>query len=143
MELISVLRSRSSEFGLICSSTVDLEQLVAEDNFSDELFFRDAAIPLELPPLRDRLEDVPLLIKALLEGCANPLLDGNQIEFTKDDMQTMGSYYWPGNLAEFNQAVIKVFCRKDPRSHNKALPALGNSPLMARIDPPAEIALAP
>jgi len=115
VELVSVLRVRSSEFGVICSSTVDLEHLVDEGKFSDELFFRVAAIPLMVPPLRDRLEDVNLLIKALLAKSANPLFDGNQIEFTKDALQTMGSYYWPGNLAEFNQVVSKVIASSESR----------------------------
>jgi len=114
-ELVSVLRSRSSEFSVICSSTVDLEHLVDEGRFNDELFFRVAAIPLVVPPLRDRLEDVPLLIKALMARSANPLFDGNQIEFTKDALQTMGSYFWPGNLAEFNQVVSKVISSSESR----------------------------
>jgi DNA-binding NtrC family response regulator len=114
-ELVSVLRNRSAEFGVICSSTVDLEHLVDEGKFSDELFFRVAAIPLMVPPLRDRLEDISLLIKALLTKSANPLFDGNQIEFTKDALQTMGSYYWPGNLAEFNQVVSKVIASSESR----------------------------
>lgn len=115
VELVSVLRSRSSEFSVICSSTVDLEHLVDEGKFNDELFFRVAAIPLMVPPLRDRMEDVPLLIKTLLTKSANPLFDGNQIEFTKDALQTMGSYYWPGNLAEFNQVVSKVIASSESR----------------------------
>jgi DNA-binding NtrC family response regulator len=115
VELVSVLRNRSSEFGVICSSTVDLEHLVDEGKFSDELFFRVAAIPLMVPPLRDRLEDLTLLIKALLADSANPLFDGNQIEFTKDALQTMGSYYWPGNLAECNQVVSKVIASSESR----------------------------
>jgi DNA-binding NtrC family response regulator len=114
-ELVSVLRGRSAEFGLICSSTVDLEQLVDEGRFNDELFFRVAALPLIVPPLRDRTEDIPLLIKALLARCANPLFDGNQIEFTKDALHTMTSYYWPGNLAEFNQVVSKVIASSESR----------------------------
>ncbi len=115
VELVSVLRSRSAEFGVICSSTVDLEHLVDEGKFNDELFFRVAAIPLMVPPLRDRLEDISLLIKDLLTKSANPLFDGNQIEFTKDALQTMGSYYWPGNLAEFNQVVSKVIASSESR----------------------------
>ena len=114
-ELVSVLRGRTTEFGLICSATVDLEQLVAEGRFNDELFFRVAALPLIVPPLRDRTEDIPLLIKSLLTQCANPLFEGNQIEFTKDALHTMTSYYWPGNLAEFNQVVSKVVASSESR----------------------------
>ena len=114
-ELVSVLRGRSAEFSLICSSTVDLEHLVDEGRFNDELFFRVAALPLIVPPLRDRTEDIPLLIKSLLAKSANPLFDGNQIELTKDAIQTMTSYYWPGNLAEFNQVVSKVIASSESR----------------------------
>ena len=57
----------------------------------------------------------PLLIKSLLASSANPLFDGNQIELTKDAIQTMTSYYWPGNLSEFNQVVIKVIASSESR----------------------------
>lgn len=115
VELVSVLRGRMAEFDLICSSTVDLEHLVDEGRFNDELFFRVAALPLMVPPLRDRTEDIPLLIKSLLTQSANPLFDGNQIELTKDAVQTMTSYYWPGNLSEFNQVVSKVIASSESR----------------------------
>jgi two-component system response regulator HydG len=61
-ELVSVLRNTAHAFRLVCTTTEDLEKMVDEGRFNDELFYRVASLPLQMPPLRDRKEDIPLLI---------------------------------------------------------------------------------
>ena len=70
-ELVSVLRNNAHGFRLICTSDEDLEKLMDEGRFNDELFYRVASLPVVLPPLRDRLEDLPDLIKHFTGRAAN------------------------------------------------------------------------
>ena len=82
-DVVSVLKAAGQSFRLICSSTVDLEAQVDEGKFDDELFYRVASLPVILPALRDRVEDIPLLVKDITSHTVNPSFGSNQIEFTE------------------------------------------------------------
>ncbi|MBL4576711.1 MAG: sigma-54-dependent Fis family transcriptional regulator [Opitutaceae bacterium] len=114
-ELVSVLRNSGKGFRLICSSDVDLEALTEEKQFDEELFYRVAMMPLVIPPLRKRLEDIPLLLADAASKVTNPHFETNKVEFTEDALQALKSYYWPGNLAEFYQVISKVISNSDSR----------------------------
>jgi two-component system response regulator HydG len=64
-ELVSVLRNTAHGFRLVCATTEDLEKMVDEGRFNDELFYRVASLPLQMPPLRDRKDDIPAPREAL------------------------------------------------------------------------------
>jgi DNA-binding NtrC family response regulator len=114
-DLVSVLKAAGQNFRLICSSTVDLEAQVDEGKFDDELFYRVASLPVLLPALRDRAEDIPLLVKDITSRTVNPSFGSNQIEFTEDALKTLGAHYWPGNLSELNQVISKIVATTDSR----------------------------
>jgi two-component system, NtrC family, response regulator HydG len=114
-ELVSVLRNTAHGFRLVCTTSVDLERLVDEGKFHDELFYRVASLPVQLPPLRERLEDVPLLVKHYSAQATNPLFDANLIEFTDDALAVMGAYHWPGNLTELYQVVSRIAATTETR----------------------------
>lgn len=114
-ELVSVLRNTAHGFRLVCTTTEDLEKLVDEGKFHDELFYRVASLPVVAPPLRDRLEDIPLLVKHYAGQAANPLFDANLIEFTADALAVMTAYHWPGNLTELFQVVSKIAATTETR----------------------------
>ncbi len=114
-ELVGVLRNTAHGFRLICTTTEDLEKLTDEGRFNDELFYRVASLPVSLSPLRDRIDDIPSLIKHFLTKAANPNFDANLIEFTDDALEIMRAYHWPGNLSELSQVVTKVAATTDTR----------------------------
>lgn len=114
-EVVSVLRNNSHSFRLICSSSEDLEKLTDEGAFNDELFYRVASLPLSLPPLRERTEDLPLLVKHYAAQTSNPNFESNQIEFTEDAMAKLCAYRWPGNLTELQQVISKVVSTTESR----------------------------
>jgi two-component system, NtrC family, response regulator HydG len=114
-ELVSVLRNTAHGFRLVCTTSEDLEKLVDEGKFHDELFYRVASLPLHMSPLRDRKEDIPLLVKSYASQAANPLFDANLIEFTDDAMAVMTTYHWPGNLTELYQVVSKIAATTETR----------------------------
>jgi two-component system response regulator HydG len=114
-ELVSVLRNTAHGFRLICTTGDDLEKLVDEGKFHDELFYRVASLPVQMPPLRERAEDIPLLVKHYLGQAANPLFEANLIEFTDDALSLMAAYHWPGNLTELVQVVSKIAATTETR----------------------------
>jgi DNA-binding NtrC family response regulator len=114
-ELVSVLRNTSHGFRLICTTSEDLEKLVDEGKFHDELFYRVASLPVQLPPLRERADDIPLLVKHYASQAANPQFDAKLIEFTDDAIAVISAYHWPGNLTELSQVVSKIAATTDTR----------------------------
>jgi len=114
-ELVSVLRNNAHTFRLICATEEDLEKLAEGGTFNEELFYRVASLPVQLPPLRERLEDIPYLLKDVAAKTSNPQFDARQVEFTEDGMATLRAYRWPGNLAEFTQVVSQVISTTETR----------------------------
>jgi DNA-binding NtrC family response regulator len=114
-ELVSVLRAASQGFRLICTTTEDLEKLTDEGQFHDELFYRVASLPVLLPPLRDRTDDIPPLIKHFAAGSSNPLFDASTVDFTDDAVDVLKAYHWPGNLTELHQVVSKIAATAESR----------------------------
>lgn len=106
--LVSVVRNNAHQLRLICSTEVDLESLIDLGQFNEELFYRIASLPVQLPPLRERLADLPVLLKEIAARTVNPRFDPRQIEFTEDTLATLRAYHWPGNQAELAQVVSQV-----------------------------------
>jgi two-component system, NtrC family, response regulator HydG len=114
-ELVSVLRNTAHGFRLVCTTTEDLEKMSDEGRFNDELFYRVASLPLHMPPLRERKEDIPQLVKHFSTRASNPHVDTNLIEFTDDAMAVLTAYHWPGNLSELSQLVSKIASTTETR----------------------------
>lgn len=89
---------------LIAATNKNLEKLVAEGKFRDDLFFRLNVVHLTMPPLRERKEDIPMLVRGFLRHFSKandkPLLD-----LTTDAMNAILTYHWPGNVRELRTAI--------------------------------------
>jgi DNA-binding NtrC family response regulator len=118
---------------LIAATNKNLETLVSEGKFRDDLYFRLNVVKITMPPLRERKEDIPLLVRAFLRHFSNandkPLLD-----LSADAMNTLLAYDWPGNVRELRTAVehgvvmatgAKVSLRDLPAAVRRAAPAAG------------------
>ena len=114
-EFVSVLRNAGTSLRLICSSTEDLEKLIDQGKFNEELFYRIAALPLVLPSLRERAEDIPLLVRNFAAAAQNPRFDVTQTEFTPDALAILTAYRWPGNISELHQVIVKVVSDADTK----------------------------
>lgn len=114
-ELVSVIRNNAHNFRLICATEEDLEKLSESGAFNEELFYRVAALPVDLPPLRERIDDIPALIKGIAAKVNNTQFDARQMELTNDALATLRAYRWPGNLAEFTQIISQVFTTTETR----------------------------
>jgi two-component system, NtrC family, response regulator HydG len=114
-ELVSVLRATAQGFRLICTTSEDLEKLTDEGKFHDELFYRVASLPVVLPPLRDRVDDIPALAKYFASKATNPLFDASLLEITEDAMEVLKTFEWPCNLTELHQVVTKIASTAETR----------------------------
>ena len=92
-------RERTSDFRVIAATTKDLQREAKEGRFRSDLYFRLASITLELPPLRDRLDDVPLLAQhfATAAGAKTPL--------PAAALAGLSAWRWPGNVRELQNAI--------------------------------------
>lgn len=113
--LVEVIKSTTNDIRLICATKVDLEELTDEGKFQDDLFYRIAAFPLHFPPLRERPEDLPILVKHFLQQTKNPTFEGAQIDFEAGAMEAMKRYPWPGNVAELAQTITSVASTTEQR----------------------------
>src|SRR5690625_337563 len=100
---------------IICTTEVDLEKMVDEGRFDDELFYRIAALPIYLPPLRECLEDLPELVKHFTQKARNASFEPGQIEFADDAIGVMRGYRWPGNFTELAQTVSSLASETEKR----------------------------
>lgn len=89
---------------LVAATNKDLAKMVSEGKFRDDLFFRVNVVTVELPPLRARKEDIPLLVQAFLKQFAQenkkPIT-----ELTSEAMQAILRYDWPGNVRELRTTI--------------------------------------
>lgn len=114
-ELVSVIRNNAHNFHLLCATEVDLEKLAEEGLFNEELFYRIAALLVQLPALRERVEDIPALIKDVASQTTNPQFDARQVEFSAEALQVLAKYSWPGNLTEFRQVIASLLTTTETR----------------------------
>lgn len=85
----------------------DLEREVAEGRFREDLYYRINVVPIRLPPLRERVEDIPLLVDVFFDNlCA--LHHKARMELTPDAMDRVLAYFWPGNVRELKNAIERV-----------------------------------
>ncbi|MBF0376864.1 MAG: sigma 54-interacting transcriptional regulator [Desulfamplus sp.] len=108
LERVGGEKSIQVDVRIISATNKDLAKEVEEGNFRKDLYYRLNVIPIELPPLRKRRNDIPLLIDHFLEIAKNDnkINNGAVIpRFSKDAIRLMMDYSWPGNVRELQNAV--------------------------------------
>ena len=92
---------------IIAATNVDLRRLAAEGRFREDLYYRLHVIKVELPPLRERREDIPLLAQHFLEkyGAEN---DKENLELTAEALDLLEAYGWPGNVRELENVIERA-----------------------------------
>jgi two-component system response regulator HydG len=99
---------------VIAATNADLEKAVADGRFRSDLFYRIATVTMAVPPLRDRPEDIPLLIKHFLMRASTEA--GRKVpQFDTETMDLFTRYRWPGNIRELQNAIQQavILCSGD------------------------------
>lgn len=93
---------------VVAATNADLEEAIADGRFREDLFYRLSVIPLHLPPLRERKEDIPLLVRhfAAKHG-------GASVVFPPETLAVMAAYGWPGNVRELENTVERMLIMRN------------------------------
>ncbi|MGE5358192.1 MAG: sigma-54-dependent transcriptional regulator [Bacteroidales bacterium] len=136
MKLLRVLQEREFErvgdthptrvdVRVIAATNSDLARMVAEGKFREDLFYRLNVIPIQLPALRERTEDIPVLVQHFLNKYARemaPTPGGppKQMTVSQQAMRKLMSYNWPGNVRQLENAVERAVALSGTRSQIEA-----------------------
>jgi len=144
MKLLRVLQEREFErvgdphttkvdVRVIAATNSDLGRMVAEGTFREDLFYRLNVIPVQLPPLRDRKEDIPLLVRHFVEKfSAGSTLQRGPVTVSQEAMRYLMAYAWPGNVRQLENAIERAFALSAGRSQIEL------ADLPPEIQPPGE-----
>ena len=92
---------------LIASTNKDLEEEIARGNFREDLFYRLNVVPFFVPPLRERKQDIPPLVREFLADFGRQY-GRPRIEIADDALETLAQYSWPGNVRELKNVIERV-----------------------------------
>ncbi len=95
---------------LVAATNADLERDVREGRFRTDLFYRLNVIPVRLPPLRQRLDDIPVLADHFLKRFLGP---NGPKHLTKASLESLGRYHWPGNVRELENVIERAVILSD------------------------------
>jgi DNA-binding NtrC family response regulator len=93
---------------VVASSNEPLLEKIKAGGFREDLYYRLAVIPIEMPPLRERAEDIPLLVRHFLERNAAGRGKGVNFEIDEEALRVLCQYRWPGNVRELENAVERA-----------------------------------
>jgi transcriptional regulator with PAS, ATPase and Fis domain len=121
-ERVGEIRTRKVDVRIRAASNKDLRNLIEEGLFRDDLYYRLNVIPISLPPLRERKDDIPTLaeyfVNAYVKERGIP-----DLTITDEALLTMKDYHWPGNVRELENAILHaVTCCKNQRITVNDLP---------------------
>jgi two-component system, NtrC family, response regulator AtoC len=103
-ERVGSNKTLSADVRLVAATNKNLEELVKAGKFRDDLFFRLRVVEVELPPLRERAGDIPLLAQSFLREFARE--NGKAVnDFTADALEALMNFSWPGNVRELRTAI--------------------------------------
>ncbi len=126
MKLLRVLQEREFErvgdshtikvdVRVIAATNSDLMRLVADGHFREDLFYRLNVIPVQVPPLRDRKEDIPLLVRHFLEKFRADAT-APAVTVSQEAMRRLMAYVWPGNVRQLENAIERAVAFTGGRS---------------------------
>ena len=144
-EIERVGESKAIKFDarIIAASNLDLKKMVKEGTFREDLYYRLAVIPVTLPPLRERKDDIPLLARHFVQkSCRNNNLPPRTL--TQDAMRALMNYAFPGNIRQLENAIEHAVAMtgQETEIQARALPedvaAPGNGVMMPTVTIPDE-----
>ena len=106
-EPVGSSETRSADVRVMASTNRDLAAEIAAGRFREDLYYRLAVVPLELPPLRARGGDVEILAEHFLERAARRLAR-TQLELEPDARELLNAYHWPGNVRELENLITRA-----------------------------------
>jgi nitrogen regulation protein NR(I) len=121
-ERVGGIKTLRVDVRLVAATNRDLKQAIAEGRFREDLYYRLAVVPIALPPLRERREDIPLLVKHFIDKYNQRL--GKRVEGIEEEaLALLMGYSWPGNIRELENLMERSVLFADaPFIQASALP---------------------
>ena len=119
-ERVGGTRSIQTNVRVVAATNRNLQMAIAAGTFRSDLFYRLNVFPIEIPPLRERREDIPVLVEYFVDHCARKV--GKKIEgITKESLNLLRSYPWPGNIRELQNVIERsvIMCETENFSVDK------------------------
>ena len=110
-ERLGGTKTLTTDARIVSATNRDLEEMSKAGEFREDLYWRLNVVPIFLPALRERREDVPLLIEHFLERFAQ--LAGREVTLSRDTLRLLMSYPWPGNIRELENTVQRLVVLAD------------------------------
>ena len=123
---------------IIAATNRDLAGMVAENQFREDLFYRISVIPLEIPPLRHRRDDIPLLANHFLSRL-NATMNRAVERISEEALQRLEVYDWPGNVRELENAMERAFILETSKELTAAFLPNGSSPVAGTLKVAADL----
>ncbi len=117
-------RTRTADARIVAATNRNLERDAEEGRFRKDLYYRLNVFPIQVPPLRERREDIPLLAAHFLR-CATKELNKPGRRLTQANLAELEAYDWPGNVRELKSVVERAVIVSPPGPLRLALPAVG------------------
>ncbi|MBL8732846.1 MAG: sigma-54-dependent Fis family transcriptional regulator [Planctomycetes bacterium] len=135
---VGASRPSRSDFRVVCATNDDLRRAVAEGRFREDFLYRIDVFPIEVPPLRDRREDIPLLVRHFVDQFAMRM-QKPVTEIAPEVMVMLQALDWPGNVRELSNTIERamVVCRP-PVLRGEDLALLRHAGGVAPAEPPRD-----
>jgi transcriptional regulator with GAF, ATPase, and Fis domain len=134
-ERVGGTKSVRVDVRILAATNRNLEEAIAKNEFREDLFYRLSVIPLTLPPLRERQDDIPVMLQHFM-GQFNRLRNRKLQGFAPRTLQMLANYQWPGNVRELENLVDRLVVLKGqgviepedlPEKMRTALPAIASA----------------
>jgi two-component system response regulator AtoC len=112
IERVGGMEPIKTNLRLIAATNIDLDKAVKEGKFREDLYYRLAVVPIKMPALRDRIEDLPDLARFFLRRYNNRFRRNIQ-GIAESTMQILCSYWWPGNIRELENLIERLVAVSD------------------------------
>lgn len=106
-------QAKRADVRIVAATNRDLAQMVAEGKFREDLYFRLSVFQIHAPPLRERRQDIPGLVRFLLQRGAKRLLEGVSILIDPEVEDLLTAYEWPGNVREMENVIDRALILAD------------------------------
>lgn len=100
-------RDRPIDVRVVAATARDLEQMAQDGSFREDLFYRLRVVHIQVPPLRERTEDIPILVDALMARAASRL-NRSSVQLSEPAMAALIAHRWPGNVRELENAIERA-----------------------------------
>ena len=122
-ERVGGMKTIKVDTRLVAATNADLEKMIKEGTFREDLYYRLHVIQITLPPLRERSEDIPALVEGFLARF-NQENGANLQSVTPDALHCLMAYPWPGNIRELENAIERCVVLADPDANKLTVEGL-------------------